>query len=183
MYVISPDGWKDIEMTGYVKLESFSFDEEFAWAARSGKHTASDPCDGTAYFGALGFSDRAWFQKKIFHGEGYTGKRYSTQTAEPLQHRWVGIKMMTYNIDQGIKLELWVDDKADNNWLKVAETTDSGGWSNKVEYCGRELSRDLGDKTACDVQGRQRDFRVQEPEREGNRADMQLRHDPVLHLG
>ena len=139
MYVISPDGWQNVEMTGYVKLESFSFDEEFAWAATSGKHTASDLCDGTAYFGALGFSGRAWFQKKIFHGEGYTDRRYSDQTVEPLQNRWVGIKMIAYNIDQAVKLELWVDNKADNNWTKIAEMIDGGGWSNRVESCGREL--------------------------------------------
>jgi len=138
MYVISPDGWQNVEMTGYVKLKSFSFDEEFAWAARSGKHSASNPCDATAYFGALGFSGRAWFQKKIFHGEGYTDKRYSNQIVEPLQGRWVGIKLIAYNMEQGVKLELWVDDKADNSWAKVAETTDSGGWSSKVESCGEE---------------------------------------------
>jgi hypothetical protein len=30
MYVISPDGWRDVEMTGYMKLKSHTFDEEFA---------------------------------------------------------------------------------------------------------------------------------------------------------
>lgn len=140
MYVISPTGWKDVEITGYVKLDSFSFPEEFAWAARSGKHSPDNVCEATAYFGALGFSGNSWFQKKIFHGEGYTNKRYSSVKVEPLQDRWVGIKLVAYNVnsDKAVRLELWVDDHADNNWVKVAETIDEGGWSHKVPgMCAR----------------------------------------------
>ncbi|HEX7033322.1 MAG TPA: hypothetical protein VF172_10010 [Nitrososphaera sp.] len=142
MYVISDEknrNWRDVEMTGYVKLESYSIEEEFAWAVRSGKHTANDPCDGTAYYGALSFAGRAWFQKEVVHVEGgYTSKRYSDMTVDPLKGRWVGIKMIAYNINQGVKLELWIDDRADNNWFKLDETVDSGGWSSQVELCGRE---------------------------------------------
>lgn len=141
MYVISPDGWRNVEMTGYVKLRSYTFDEEFAWAVRSGRHTESDPCDGTSYYGALSFAGKASFQKKLFHAvddSGYTGKRHSNMSIEPLQDRWVGIKMIAYNIDHNVKLELWVDDKADNNWIKIAETTDSGEWSSRGKSCGKE---------------------------------------------
>ncbi len=142
MYVFSDDNnssWRDVEMTGYVKLESYTLEEEFAWAVRSGKHTADDPCDGTAYYGALSFAGRAWFQKEVVHvAGGYTNKRHSDMTVDPLNGRWVGIKMIAYNIDQGVKLELWVDDRAENNWVKLHETVDSGGWSSRVELCGRE---------------------------------------------
>jgi hypothetical protein len=138
MYVIS-DQWRDVEMTGYVKLKSHTFDEEFAWTVRSGQHTDRNPCDGTAYYGALSFAGQAWFQKELVHIEGgYTAKRHGSISVEPLQDRWVGIKMIAYNVNQGVKLELWVDDRADNNWIKIAETTDSGEWSSKVEYCSRE---------------------------------------------
>jgi hypothetical protein len=138
MYVIS-EGWRDVEMTGYVKLESHTFDEEFAWAVRSGKHTSTNPCDGTAYYGALSFAGKAWFQKEVVHIDGgYTAKRLGTVSVDPLQDRWVGIKMIAYNVGQAVKLELWVDDRADNNWTKVAETTDDDGWSSDVGYCGRE---------------------------------------------
>lgn len=139
MYVVSPEGWRDVEMTGYVRLESFSFDEEFAWAVRSGQHTASNPCDGTAYYGALSFAGEATFQKEIAHFEGgYTDKRRSSLTVEPLEGRWIGIKMVAYNVEQGVKLELWVDDRADNSWSKIAETTDVGGWSSNEGFCGRD---------------------------------------------
>jgi hypothetical protein len=133
IYVPSPVMWKDVEITGYVKLNSFSFEEEFAWAARSGKHSQGSVCDATAYFGALGFSGNSWFQKKVFHGGGYTDKRYSSAPVEPLLSRWVGLKLIAYNIDadRAVKLELWIDNNADNKWAKVAETVDSGGWAHE----------------------------------------------------
>ena len=137
MYVTSPLGWSDIEMTGYVKLKSFSFEEEFAWAARSGKHSQDDPCDATAYFGALEFVGNSWFQKKIFHGEGYTDKRFSELSIGSLTDRWIGIKLVAYNVPDGVRLELWVDDRAENNWVKMTETIDSGGWSSETIMCGR----------------------------------------------
>lgn len=143
MYVISPDGWRDVEVTGYVKLKSYTFDEEFAWAARSGRHSETDSCEGTAYFGALSFDGHASFQKKLFHAvdssdSGYTSRRHSIMSVEPLDNRWVGIKMIAYNIGENVKLELWLDDNADNSWRKIAETLDSGGWSTEDASCGRE---------------------------------------------
>jgi hypothetical protein len=139
MYVVPTGGWRDVEMTGYVKLESFSMEEEFAWAVRTGQHTDHNPCDGTAYYGALSFEGRATFQKEIAHFEGgYTDKRRSSLTVEPLEGRWVGIKMVAYNVEEGVKLELWVDDRADNHWFKIAETVDSGGWASDEGFCGRD---------------------------------------------
>lgn len=138
MYVIS-DAWQDVEMTGYVKLGSYSFEEEFAWAVRSGQHTDRDPCEGTAYYGALSFAGRASFQKEVAHVEGgYADKRFSSLTVDPLKGRWVGIKVIAYNVGEDVKLEMWVDDRADGNWTKIAETTDSGGWSSRETACGRE---------------------------------------------
>lgn len=138
MYVISPNGWRDVEMTGYVRLKSFSFDEEFAWAVRTSQHTDSNPCEGAAYYGALSFAGEATFQKEVAHFDGgFTDKRRSSITVDPLKDRWVGIKMVAYNVQQGVKLELWVDDRAENNWTKIAETTDDGGWSSRKGFCGR----------------------------------------------
>lgn len=51
-----------------------------------------------------------------------------------MQNRRVGIKLVAYNINEevAVKLELWIDNNADNNWVKVAETIDGGGWSNDM---------------------------------------------------
>ena len=104
-----------------------------------GQHTIHDPCDGTAYYGALSFGGETWFQKEVVHSEGgYTNKRHSSLSVDPLtDYRMVGIKMIAYNVDSGVKLELWVDDRADNKWVKMAETVDSGGWRSDIGACGR----------------------------------------------
>lgn len=91
---ISPGVEGYIEITRSVKLKSFSFEEEFAWAARSGKHSQDDPCDATAYFGALEFLGNSWFQKKIFDCEGYTDKRFSELSIGSLIDRWIGVKLV-----------------------------------------------------------------------------------------
>ncbi|HEX2014806.1 MAG TPA: hypothetical protein VLA68_06230, partial [Nitrososphaera sp.] len=110
------------------------------WAARSGKHSPDNICEATAYFGALGFSGNSWFQKKMFHGEGYTDRRASPIQVYDLQNRWVGVKLVAYNInaDSSVKLELWLDDRPDNHWVKIAETIDSGNWNtDSPSNCGK----------------------------------------------
>jgi hypothetical protein len=98
--------YRDDRICEAVKLKSFSFEEEFAWAARSGKHSQDGPCDATAYFGALEFLGNSWFQKKIFHGEGYTDKRFSELSIGSLTDMWIGIRLVAYNVLDGVRLEL-----------------------------------------------------------------------------
>jgi hypothetical protein len=45
--------------------------------------------------------------------------------------------MVAYNIGNSVKLELWVDQNNDNNWIKAAETVDSGGWASSESACGK----------------------------------------------
>lgn len=47
-YMQSSNDWKNIEMTGYVKLNSGSGDT-FTWYARGGRHSDSYKCEGIAY--------------------------------------------------------------------------------------------------------------------------------------
>jgi hypothetical protein len=74
-------------------------------------------------------TDGSW---QVERDSGYNGKHHSSVSVKPLKDRWVGIKMVAYNIGKSVKLELWVDDKADNNWVEIAETTYSGGWSSRA---------------------------------------------------
>jgi hypothetical protein len=132
MSVHSPAGtapWLNIEMTGYVKLVSFSFDEELAWRTRSGD-PHSDPCLGHAYYGLLRYNgSRASVAKEVWHNSGYvTGPGAVSMPTAPLRGRWVGFKMIVYNVDGGahVKSELWLDDAADDRWVKLLETVDDG---------------------------------------------------------
>ena len=48
-YMQSPNDWKNVEMTGYVKLISSPLDDQFNWYNRGGRHVDARPCEGTAY--------------------------------------------------------------------------------------------------------------------------------------
>ena len=57
-------------------------------------------------------------------------------------NKWVGLKAVVYNImrdneTSGVKLEMYIDGSNINNWTKVSDITDSGGWytkSNNTEF-------------------------------------------------
>jgi hypothetical protein len=119
----------NIEMTGYVKLVSFSFSEELAWRTRSGDPHI-DPCLGHAYYGLLRYDgSRASVAKEVWHPGGYiTGPGAASRPTTPLQGRWIGFKMIVYNVVRGtdVKSELWIDEAADDHWIKLLETVDDG---------------------------------------------------------
>jgi hypothetical protein len=53
-YMQDPDDWKNVEMTGCIKLNSYASMDTITWYARGGKHgDASDPngCEGTSLKG------------------------------------------------------------------------------------------------------------------------------------
>jgi len=68
-YMQSPNDWKNVEMTGYVKLISSLSNDQFNWYNRGGRHTNSTPCEGTAYkadvmyysSGQTRFNKEQWF--------------------------------------------------------------------------------------------------------------------------
>ena len=46
--------WRNVEMTGYVKVNAHSIRDDYAWYNRGGRHTEdSVPCEGYGYKGDL----------------------------------------------------------------------------------------------------------------------------------
>lgn len=151
MNVNTPSGespWKNIEMTGYVKVRSIfnnsqgneeetdsnaeSLTAGITWRARGGLHNNQNPCEGTALNGGINLVDmQASWQKEIWHTGGYTNSRAITQaTDDPSLDRWIGWKIVMYNIDNGsgVKMESYIDNDNKNKWIKVNELTDNGEW-------------------------------------------------------
>jgi hypothetical protein len=141
--------WKNIEMTGYVKLKSVydtnqedeggndngnseSLTPDLTWRARGGSHNSQNPCEGTALNGGIDVVNmQAAWKKEIWHTGGYTDSRGSTKVTEnSLLDRWIGWKTIMYNQDNdtSVKMESFIDDNNDNVWKKVNEITDEGGW-------------------------------------------------------
>ncbi len=106
-YMQSPNDWKNIEMTGYFKINSFTSSEKNGAAhielvARGGKNTndntllsgLSKQCESTTYHSNTYETGRVKFEKDLMHTQGYTtdDKQRPNAIKEPLLGRWVGIK-------------------------------------------------------------------------------------------
>ena len=138
MNVITPPGqeeWKNVEITGYVKVihtasDAASSEGAINWYARGGRHSDSVPCEGTSLKGILRINGVAAWQKEIWHTGGYTNTRAVISATNPILDRWIGWKVVIYNInnDTAVKMESYLDENANNNWRKVNELVDNGGW-------------------------------------------------------
>jgi len=145
-YMQSPNDWKDVEITGYVKLNSGNNDN-FVWYARGARHTgygSPQGCEGVAYKGDLFYDGSTRFSKEQWHTGGYVFGEFGKNIG-PIKDKWVGLKVIMYNIVQDdktiVKLELWVDKNNNNDWTKAAEKIDKGGWGNTGGECGGEADQ------------------------------------------
>ena len=132
MNVTTPAGfvnWLNVEMTGYVQLISFSFNESFKWRTTSG-FPHNNPCDGYAYYGIIRFDGTLGsIAKEVWHNGGYV--THPDSVANPtsaLQNRWIGFKTIRYNTADNthVRLETWIDENADGTWRKLLDSTDTG---------------------------------------------------------
>ena len=124
--------WKNVEMTGYAKVvPSNNPNDSLVWSIRGGRHNSTIPCEGTALKGGIDVNGTVSWVKEIWHTGGYTNKRAETQVTEPIIGRWIGWKVVVYNIDNNtaVKMESYLDDRANNHWLKVTDLIDNGGWN------------------------------------------------------
>jgi F5/8 type C domain/Bacterial Ig domain len=142
-YMQSPNDWKNVEMTGIVKFVSGDSTDSWTWYARGGRHTGSgypQGCEGTAYKVDLFYNGKVRFAKEQWHvSYVFTGTKTPTIPTNNIG-KFVGFKGVMYNFQQGgktvVKLELWVDPTLTNNWQKVDEFVDSGGWGSSAGECG-----------------------------------------------
>lgn len=160
MNVLSQQGdrqWKDIEMTGYVKVrptitekttptkptrsETNNLDTggnnedgkdivDIDWRARGGRHNDNNPCEGTALSGVIYSDGTVQLKKEIWHTGGYTDAKGTVQGTSSINDRWIGWKVVMYNINdnQAVKMESYLDDENNNKWRKVTEIIDDGQW-------------------------------------------------------
>ncbi len=136
MNVITPPGaepWKNIEITGYAKVISMSSPNITAaldWTARGGRQNAAVPCEGTALHGGLHVDGSVGWKKEIWQHGGYTDERAKAKVTDPILGRWIGWKVVMYNInnDTAVKMESYIDNKNTNYWVKVTDLVDDGGW-------------------------------------------------------
>ncbi|UXI70291.1 discoidin domain-containing protein [Tahibacter amnicola] len=138
-YMFSPRDWKNTEITGYVRLRDASdMSDAFTWYSRGGKHSNPKPfCEGSAYKGDLFFNGSVQTAKEQWHVNYDFRPSRPTPAVGPLKDKWVGFKVMTYNLaaNRHVRMELWVDETNTNTWSKKYETTDTGGWGSQARTC------------------------------------------------
>jgi hypothetical protein len=131
--------WRDVEITGYVKLNQFSENDNFVWYARGGRHTDLDHCQGSSYKGNLFYHGETQFSKEQWHVS--YAKSPTIAATSLLSGKWIGFKFVVYNFmtndgKPAVKLENWIDANADGkNWEKVYEGGDSGKWGRSGAEC------------------------------------------------
>jgi hypothetical protein len=133
--------WKNVEMTGYAKIAGVIanssnkvIENDLTWYARGGKHNQEIPCEATAYMGGLYDNGKVGWKKELWFVGGYTDERQSAKVTNSLIDRWVGWKVIIYNIngDSEVKLESYIDNTNTNYWVKVTDLVDDGGWFAKM---------------------------------------------------
>ena len=133
--------WKNVEMTGYVKIVSVIenssnkvIENDLTWYARGGKHNPEFPCEATAYMGGLYDNGKVGWKKELWFVGGYTDEKQSNKVTNSLVDRWIGWKVVIYNVNNNseVKLESYLDNTNSNYWVKVTNLVDDGGWYAKM---------------------------------------------------
>lgn len=150
-YIMSPNDWKNVEMTGYFKVNSFTDSTQngpphIELIARGGRNTndaatingLSRQCEATTYHSNTYLDGRVKFEKDLEHTIGYTAADPQRQHAiSPLLGKWTGIKAVFYNLPDGsVRLEQWIDEDSNNNWHRLLRYTDNGKWGGGFPNCG-----------------------------------------------
>jgi hypothetical protein len=145
-YMQSENDWKNVEMTGIVRVNSGDDSENFAWYDRGGRHS-DEGCEGSAYKADLYYDGRVRVAKEQWHVSYVFSSTTTPSPSASSFDRFIGFKAMIYNHQLAgetvVTTEIWVDRNPDsptlkNNWQKVYTFTDAGGFGSDGEECGGE---------------------------------------------
>jgi hypothetical protein len=140
-YMLAPTDWKNVEMTGYVKVvQNEPSDNHFTWFARGGHHTSSRGCEGTALQGQLNIDGKTRFAKEQWQTGGYVFTPYKSSIVDSMTGKWIGFKTVMYNFQEDgktvVMMQNWADKDNNGNWVKIYEHVDRGGLGNQGGHCG-----------------------------------------------
>jgi hypothetical protein len=140
-YMQNPQDWRNVEITGYVRINKvYSVSgHSLVWYCRGGHHSDNYHCEGSSYKGNVKYDGNTRFQKEMGHGTNtyFTTSSIATPLTGKIIGKWFGYKFCCYDLPNGdVKMENWLDVDLTNNWIKVLEKTDNGGWGNNPYACG-----------------------------------------------
>lgn len=146
-YWYKPSDWKNVEMTGYFKLNEYVEDEYSTYGRSIWHNRTHNGCGGSDYKLKLHFDGSVSFDKEEWHVRyseqpkpAWISERKVIDGLGNLTGKWIGLKGVVYNIDQNgtsyPKLEMWIDQNNNNTWKKIHEYVDKGGWGSTMSRCG-----------------------------------------------
>lgn len=111
-----------------------------------GHHSSNTPCEGAAYKARVRKDRSVVIVKEVLHPDYTSNKGGLAKLIKPPLGYYIGTKLVVYNLEYDavkqrtpVKIEVWCDesgmdvfgklDPAKQNWKKMAETIDSGGWA------------------------------------------------------
>jgi hypothetical protein len=109
---------------------------------RGANHSTSMPCLGSCYKVRIRKNKSVAIVKEVQHPEYSSNRPGTRKIAKEVRGNYLGVKEVVYNFQENgktfVKVELWIDengmdangvlDTAKQNWVKMAETVDRGGW-------------------------------------------------------
>ena len=146
-YWYKPSDWKNVEMTGYFKLNEYVEDEYSTYSRSIWHNRTHNGCGGSDYKLKLHFDGSVSLDKEEWHVL-YTDQPKPSWMLEHkivdglgnLTNKWVGLKNIVYNTDQNgtfyPTMEMWIDETNNGTWKKVHEYTDRGAWGSTMNRCG-----------------------------------------------
>lgn len=136
-YMMSPQEWKNVEMTIYWNCKTNSMDEMSLYA-RGGGHGHGWPiaCLGNCYKCQIRLTGEPRFAKEYYH-EGSTGYVFLPGTKKfsigSVQNKWIGQKAIIKDLPggKGVRMETWCDTQGGmnpsaQNWKLMATLDDTG---------------------------------------------------------
>ena len=151
-YMQTSNDWKNVEMTGYFKINNFTNSTANGVAhielvARGAKNTNNntlingypEKCESTTYHSNTYETGRAKFEKDLEHTQGYTTNDTENVHAinSSLLGRWIGLKAVYYNtLDNFVRLEQYADKDSNNKWIRVLSYLDNVFWGGGIPQCG-----------------------------------------------
>lgn len=132
-YMQDPEDWKNVEITGHVKLVHTDSTDAFTWYSRGGRHSDPKPwCEGSSLKVDLYSDGTTKMAKEHWHVSYAIRPAKNTLNIGSIVGKWVGWKAVMYNkVVDGktiVVMEGWVDKNVTNTWELAHTEIDSGGW-------------------------------------------------------
>ena len=135
-YWYKPSDWKNVEITGEYHYRGGK-GQGITQYVRSEDHSVlHNGCGGSSYKNKIYFNGTSNFNKEQTHPLSWKSRHIKHGFGD-LKDHWFRFKTVVYNLPTGhVKLENWLDPLNNNNWTKIGEYLDQGGWGKNGTKCG-----------------------------------------------